>query len=175
MRVTVGSLRRWGLLIAIPCLGRRAVALRPARISINGKWRGASNPTGSSLAGVSTAEVEALRILHDGIRQLLGILPFFLDALQRERWWSERQMLITARRREALDDAIRLASWLDGWSAVWARSSWDKPGDMGISRNLYSFGVSWKFPSFVGQVGQGWAWRTARAREQGDAVDKWIQ
>jgi hypothetical protein len=46
---------------------------------------GRSLEAGSSLAGVSTAEVEALRILHDGIRQLLGILPFFLDALQRER------------------------------------------------------------------------------------------
>jgi hypothetical protein len=75
LRVSVWSLRWRRLLIAVAALrGRWAIVLRPrALLVFIAETQEASHPTGSSLAGVSTAVVEVLHILH-GILDILTCL-----------------------------------------------------------------------------------------------------
>jgi hypothetical protein len=63
------------LLIAVTALrGRWAIILRPGTLLVFiAETQEASNPTGSSLAGVGTAVVEVLHILH-GILDILTCL-----------------------------------------------------------------------------------------------------
>ena len=63
------------MLIAVAALrGRWAIVLRPGALLVFiAETQEASNPTGSSLAGVGTAVVEVLHILH-GILDILTCL-----------------------------------------------------------------------------------------------------
>jgi hypothetical protein len=77
------------LLIAVTALrGRWAIILRPGTLLVFiAETQEASNPTGSSLAGVGTAVVEVLHILHG----ILGILTCLGDEVIRNKKGEEDQ------------------------------------------------------------------------------------
>jgi hypothetical protein len=77
------------LLIAVAALrGRWAIVLRPGALLVFiAETQEASNPTGSSLAGVGTAVVEVLHILHG----ILDILTCLGDEVIRNKKGEEDQ------------------------------------------------------------------------------------
>ena len=76
-------------MIAVAALrGRWAIVLRPGALLVFiAETQEASNPTGSSLAGVGTAVVEVLHILHG----ILDILPCLDDEVNRKKKGEEDQ------------------------------------------------------------------------------------
>ena len=76
------------MLVVAALRGRWAIVLRPgALLAIIAETEEASNPTGSSLAGVGTAVVEVLHILHG----ILGILTCLGDEVIRNKKGEEDQ------------------------------------------------------------------------------------